>query len=73
MVTYGNHAMVQEGILDLRVESACPLDDPGWFIYVYLNWLPQLVRAAPFLFLPGDALAEPFWFLEAFVANLSHF
>eukprot|EP00435_Cladocopium_sp_Y103_P075420 s94_g57.t1 len=30
----------QEGILDLRVESACPLDDPG------------------------DALAEPFWFLE---------
>jgi len=41
--------MVQEGILDLRVESACPLDDPG------------------------DALAEPLWFLEAFVANLSHF
>lgn len=43
MVTYGKHAMVQEGILDLRVESACFLDDPGWFIYVYLNWLPQLV------------------------------
>eukprot|EP00438_Fugacium_kawagutii_P017357 Skav201537 [mRNA] locus=scaffold1616:109695:110695:+ [translate_table: standard] len=30
----------QEHILGLRVESACPLDDPG------------------------DALAEPFWFLE---------
>ena len=33
MVTYGNHAMVQEGILDLRVESACPLDDPGAIVH----------------------------------------
>ena len=90
MSTYGNYVMVhlQEGILDLRVESACPLDDPGSAhkghskiskVMKFARWSQltpaQLVQGGcTILFLqPGDALAEPFWFLEAFVANLSCF
>ena len=69
-------AHFQEGILDLRVESACPLDDPGSAHKGHSQLAPaELVQGGcTVLFLqPGDALAEPFWFLEAFVANLSCF